>query len=81
MVRTITENDTTPLKRKLRFVRRVNGRRVKTRVVFDDTGAERIPQKMCQPFPEINLRYFQEIAPKLGSYQVTLRPWLDESNP
>ena len=34
-------NDTTDTNRRLRFVKTVNGRRVKTRVWFDTTGARR----------------------------------------
>ncbi len=37
--------DTTDTDRKLRFIRTINGRRVKSRVWFDKTGAREIPQK------------------------------------
>lgn len=69
--------DTTPLHRRIRFRKRVHGRRVKTRLWFDDTGAERIPQK-SKIFEVIDLEYFQKTAPDLDTYQVTLRPWIDE---
>ncbi len=70
--------DTTPLLRRIRFRKTVNGRRVKTRLWFDDNGAERIPQKSIE-FPIIDLEYYQKIAPNLETYQITLRPWIDGS--
>ncbi len=75
---TMERIDTTPLFRRIRFRKRVNGRRVKTRVWFDETGAERIPQKSIK-FPTIDLEYYQKVAPDLETYQITLRPWTDGS--
>lgn len=72
--------DTTPTHRKLRVVRIVNGRRVKTRIWFDDTGADiGIPPKSEDKFEIIDLEYFQKKAVNLETYQVTLRPWTQES--
>ncbi len=74
--------DTTPLGGKLRFIRTIDGRRVKRTRMWVDTGAERKPLKSFKPLhPEIDIVYFQKLAPRLGSYQVSLRPWQPETNP
>ena len=72
--------DITPLGRKIRFRKTINGIRIKTQLWFDDIGAERIPQKSIKVLhPEIDLDYFQKIAINLGTYQVSLRPWTEEN--
>lgn len=71
--------DTTPTHRKVRTIRFVNGRRVKTRIWFDDSGADiGIPPK-SETYEKINLEYYQKKAVNLKSYQITLRPWTEES--
>lgn len=72
--------DTTPLARKIRFRKTLYGRRIKTQLWFDDSGAEQIPQKSIKVLhPEIDLDYFQKIANNLVTYQVSLRPWTEEN--
>ncbi len=77
---TVEKVDTTPLARKIRFRKTINGIRINTQLWFDDSGAERIPQKSIKVLhPEIDLDYFQKTAITLVTYQVSLRPWTEEN--
>ncbi len=69
---TIKEIDETPVVRKLRITRWVNGRRVKSRVWFDDTEPTTGP---IRKYPEIDLAYFQNKARTRDPFQVTLLGW------
>jgi hypothetical protein len=68
--------DTTPLVRKRRLVRWVDGRRIKTRWWFDDTEPTTGP---IRKYPTIDLAYFQRTARARDPYQITLRPWIDDN--
>ena len=69
---TITDIDDTPLSRKPRVICWVNGRRVKTRIWFDDTEPTTGP---IRKYPEIDLNYLQTKFRMRDPYQVTLRGW------
>lgn len=75
MVPTIERIDDSPLDRKRRLIRWVDGRRIKTRWWFDDSEPTTGP---IRKYPKIDLNYFQNTADR-SNYQISLRPWTDDN--
>ncbi len=73
---TISKIDSTPLHRRVRIIRWINGQRVKTRLYFDDKEPTTGP---IRKYPQIDLAYFQRKARARDPFQVTLKPWTDDN--